>query len=327
MGFGHQLARSLFDHTLEFERGHLDDLLLGHLREVIAADQAVEIIQSPVVLPQATVALGDLEERTVRVRTPGSQDQHLLKTLDRLLVLLQLKVGPGYVVIGGRLVQAVGEILQQSLPFLDDLLVVLQLIAGLDHLVLRHHPGALFDLLVGRQLAEVIQAGFQIRQGLLVALLGLGLFALGAQELGALQLFEPQLIVGIAQLIGSPHPHRQDEFVDRYHHLFHVDHGVALGGENDLVAFDGLVVVPQGVELLAFLKAVLQFHRREKARAQARDSTQRRDHQQVYQNHHLSISLSAPADPRIRPRCRRRDANCQSCRRPWNRRRTPCRSS
>ena len=309
MGLGHQLARGLFDYALELERGHLDDLLLGHLREIVAVVQTVEIVQGFVVLPQAMVALGDLKERAVRVRTPGSQNQHLLEALDRLLILLQFKVGPGYVVIGGRLVQAVGEFLQQRLPLLDDLLVVFQLIARLNHLVLRHHPGALFDLLVDRQLAKMPQAGVQIHQGLLVARLGLGLVTLGAQELGALQLFEPQLVVGIAQLIGGPHPHRQDEFVDRHHHLFHVDHGVALGGENDLVALDGLVVIPQSVELLAFLKAILQLHRREKARAQTRHGAQRRDHQQVYQNHHLSISLSAPAGPRIRPRYRRRGAN------------------
>ena len=61
MGLGHQLARGFLDHALELERGHLDDFLLGHLREVVAGDQAVEVIERVVVALKLVVALGDLE--------------------------------------------------------------------------------------------------------------------------------------------------------------------------------------------------------------------------------------------------------------------------
>ena len=57
-------------------------------------------------------------------------------------------------------------------------------------------------------------------------------------------------------MIGCRYPHRKEKFVDIYGDVFYLDRRVALNCKNILVVPDGLGVIPQGVELLAFFEVI-----------------------------------------------------------------------
>ena len=113
-------------------------------------------------------------------------------------------------------------------------------------------------------------ADVKILKRLRIALLREFLFPLAPQDLRALELFQSQLVVGIGELVGSGNTDGQDELVYVDGHLLDVDGDIALGGNDGVVVVDGLGIISQGVDLLAFLEAVEQLLRREVARTHRR---------------------------------------------------------